>query len=57
MSKLYKQGADLGAPEVSETLPSDFPFPPSTTGTVDDDDGGGNPKSLQAFRYRLPFAG
>jgi hypothetical protein len=38
MRKLYKQEADPGIPEVSEELPSDFPIPPPTTGTVDDDD-------------------
>jgi len=37
MGKLYKQETD-GCPEVSEKWPSDFPIPPLTTGTVDDDD-------------------
>jgi hypothetical protein len=37
MGKLYKQDAD-GAPEVAEKWPIDFPIPPLTTGTVDDDD-------------------
>jgi hypothetical protein len=38
MSKLFKQEADLGGPEVAEQLPTDFPVPSLTTGTVDDDD-------------------
>jgi hypothetical protein len=38
MSNPYEQEADLGIPEGEETLPSDFPIPPATTGTVDDDD-------------------
>jgi len=38
MSKPYIQESDLGIPEVSEKLPSDFSIPPPTTGTVDDDD-------------------
>lgn len=38
MSKLYKQEPDVGAPEVSEKWPTDFPISPLTTGTVDDDD-------------------
>ena len=38
MGKLYKLEADLGAPEVSEKWPSDFPISPPTTGTIDDDD-------------------
>jgi hypothetical protein len=37
MSKLFRQEVE-GAPDVSEKLPSDFPNPPLTTGTVDDDD-------------------
>jgi len=37
MGKLFKQEAD-GAPEVAEKLPSDFPIPLLTTGTIDDDD-------------------
>ena len=38
MGKLLKLEADLGAPEVSERWPTDFPIPLVTTGTVDDDD-------------------
>ncbi|MGO9933755.1 MAG: hypothetical protein ACLPV8_18350 [Steroidobacteraceae bacterium] len=38
MGKRYTEEADLGAPEVSEQWPSDFPISPLTTGTVDDDD-------------------
>jgi hypothetical protein len=38
MSKPSKQEADLGSPELEETLPSDFTISPPTTGTVDDDD-------------------
>jgi len=38
MSKPYESAADLDIPEGEETLPSDFPIPPPTTGTVDDDD-------------------
>jgi hypothetical protein len=38
MGKLIKLEADLGALEVSEQWPTDFPIPPLTTGTVDDDD-------------------
>jgi hypothetical protein len=38
MSKRYKQESDLGIPEGEQTLPSDFPIPTPTTGTVDDDD-------------------
>ena len=38
MSKLYEPEEDFGIPEVTEKLPSDFPIPPPTTGTVDDDD-------------------
>jgi hypothetical protein len=38
MSKRVKQEADLGLPEALETLPTDFPLPPPTTGTIDDDD-------------------
>jgi len=38
MSKRSKLAADLGAPEVSEQMPSDFPIPSLTTGTVDHDD-------------------
>jgi hypothetical protein len=38
MSKPHEQEADIGIPEGEETLPSDFPIPPATTGTVDDDD-------------------
>jgi hypothetical protein len=38
MSELYNEKADPGIPEVSKELPSDFPIPPPTTGTVDDDD-------------------
>ena len=45
MSKLYKYDADLGIPEVSEKLPSDFPIPPPTTGTVDDDDDPGDERA------------
>ena len=38
MSKLFKLEADLGAPQAAEQLPTDFPIPALTTGTVDDDD-------------------
>jgi hypothetical protein len=38
MGKLFKQESDLGAPEVSEQWPSDFPTSALTTGTIDDDD-------------------
>jgi hypothetical protein len=38
MSKIHEQRAGLGIPEASEKLPSDFPIPPPSTGTVDDDD-------------------
>jgi len=38
MSKPSRKQTDLGPPEGEETLPSDFPIPPPTTGTVDDDD-------------------
>jgi hypothetical protein len=38
MDKLNKLEADFGAPEVSEKWSSDFPIPPRTTGTIDDDD-------------------
>jgi hypothetical protein len=38
MSKLFKQEADLGGSEVAEQLPTDFPVPSLTTGTVDDND-------------------
>jgi hypothetical protein len=38
MSKRYKLDADLGVPEASDKLRSDFPIAPPTTGTVDDDD-------------------
>jgi hypothetical protein len=37
MGKMYKPEAD-NAPEIAEQWPSDFPIPPLTTGTVDDDD-------------------
>jgi len=38
MNNLNKHEVDLHILEVSEQLPSDFPIPPPTTGTVDDDD-------------------
>ncbi len=38
MNKRIKPEADLTSPEEPQTLPSDFPIPPPTTGTVDDDD-------------------
>ncbi len=38
MSKPYGQEPYPDIPEGEETLPSDFPIPPPTTGTVDDDD-------------------
>ena len=37
MSQRFKLEAD-GAPEVAEQLPTDFPIPSLTTGTIDDDD-------------------
>ena len=37
MGKLFKQETD-GPQEVTERLPSDFPIPLLTTGTIDDDD-------------------
>jgi hypothetical protein len=38
MRKPFISEADLDLPEGEQTLPSDFPIPPPTTGTVDDDD-------------------
>jgi hypothetical protein len=38
MSKPSPQETDPDCPEGEQTLPSDFPIPPPTTGTVDDDD-------------------
>jgi hypothetical protein len=38
MSKPHNQEVDLELPEGEQTLPSDFPAPPPSTGTVDDDD-------------------
>lgn len=38
MGKQHTLETDLDIPEVEQTQPSDFPVPPLTTGTVDDDD-------------------
>lgn len=38
MSKPRKPETDPDLLEGEQTLPSDFPIPPPTTGTVDDDD-------------------
>jgi hypothetical protein len=38
MGRLFKLEAELGAPEVSEQWPSDFPIQAPTTGTIDDND-------------------
>ncbi len=38
MSNPSEREANIGIPEREGTLPSDFPIPPATTGTVDDDD-------------------
>jgi hypothetical protein len=38
MSKPHKPETDPDLLEGEQTLPSDFPIPPPTTGTVDDDD-------------------
>jgi hypothetical protein len=46
MGKLFKQEAD-SAPEVAEKWPTDFPIPPLTTGTVDDDDDPARERSIE----------
>jgi hypothetical protein len=47
MGKLLKPEADLGAPEVSEQWPTDFPVPQPTTGTIDDDDDPAHERSAE----------
>jgi hypothetical protein len=53
MSKRVKQEADFGLPEALEILPTDFPVPPPTTGTVDDDD---DPADERADENEAPVA-
>jgi hypothetical protein len=46
MGKMYKPEAD-NAPEIAAQWPSDFPIPPLTTGTVDDDDDPAHERSAE----------